>query len=177
MAKTRQRKQEELTNFSKKLKDAKVVLFTSFADQNKKGVDVSNMRKLKKGLRALDSEYIVIKKTLAKKAFDEVFPGSNVETKKLSGSVGYVLGFKDQVAPAQFIYKFLRQNDLLEILGAMIDGKVLSGGDAVAFAKLPNREVLLAQLLGAIKSPIQDLHTVLQANLKNLVLILSNIKK
>ena len=177
MAKSKPKKQEELISFSKKLKDARVVLFTSFAQQSKKGIDVASMRKLKKELRGIDSDYVVIKKTLAKKAFDEILPDASVNTKELTGSIGFVLGFQDQVAPAQLIYKFSRTNDALGILGGVLDKKLLSGKEVVELAKLPSREVLLAQVVGAIKSPIQGLHNVLQANLRNLVLVLSNIRR
>ncbi|MBI2626879.1 MAG: 50S ribosomal protein L10 [Parcubacteria group bacterium] len=177
LAKSKQRKQEELSVFSKKLKDAKMVLFTSFAEQSKKGINVANMRKLKRGLRNLDSEYVVIKKTLAKKAFDDVTKDIQIDTKKLSGSVGFILGFGDQIAPTQFIYKFSRENEALKILGGLLDTKILSGKEVIELAKLPGREVILAQLACTIKAPLQGLHNVLQANLKNLVVVLGQIRK
>lgn len=182
MAKSKIQKREELLNFTKKLKDAKVVLFTSFADKNKKGVNVAGMRKLKRGLRKVDSDYVVIKKTLAKRSFDEIFPsadkiGVEVDLKKLSGSLGFILGYSDQVAPVQFTYKFSKENEALAILGGILDQKLLSANEIIQLAKLPGREILLAQMVGAMKYPIQGLHNVLQANLRNLVLVLSNIKK
>jgi large subunit ribosomal protein L10 len=45
----------------------------------------------------------------------------------------------------------------------------------VALSKLPGRDELLAQLLGAIRSPIVGLVTVLNAPLRNLAVVLSQV--
>ena len=64
-----------------------------------------------------------------------------------------LLGFEDQVSPAKIVSKFIKDSKKGEILGAVLDGKVLSVEETKALANLPSKEELYAKMLGSINSP------------------------
>ncbi|MBI2063547.1 MAG: 50S ribosomal protein L10, partial [Candidatus Yanofskybacteria bacterium] len=56
-------KKEELTKLKDKLAKAKIVIFSSFAREGEKGLNVAEMRELKTGLRVVKGDYVIGKKT------------------------------------------------------------------------------------------------------------------
>ncbi|HZD66637.1 MAG TPA: hypothetical protein VE152_11120, partial [Acidimicrobiales bacterium] len=61
-----------------------------------------------------------------------------------------------------------RTHPTLVVKGGLLDGSVISGPDAAALADLPSREVLLAQLAGALAAPLRQLAALVQALPQNL---------
>jgi large subunit ribosomal protein L10 len=69
----------------------------------------------------------------------------------------------DPVAAAKVVYDFARTNDKLVITAGAYNGKVMDKAGVSALATVPSKEVLLAQLLGVLQSPISGLARVLVA--------------
>jgi large subunit ribosomal protein L10 len=59
--------------------------------------------------------------------------------------------------------------------GILAGGRVMGAEDVVALSRLPGRDQLLAQLLGAIQAPLAGLVTVLNAPARNLAIALNQI--
>ena len=68
-----------------------------------------------------------------------------------------------------------KKNEKLEIKGGFIEGKVVSIDEINALASLPSKDVLVAKLLGSMKSPIQGFANVLNGNLSGLARVLQAI--
>jgi large subunit ribosomal protein L10 len=67
-----------------------------------------------------------------------------------------IYGFsEDAVAAAKVISDFAKTNDKLVIKGGAYAGKALDVDGVKALAAIPSREVLIAQVAGLLKSPIQ----------------------
>jgi hypothetical protein len=66
-------------------------------------------------------------------------------------------------AAAKVIADFAKGNDKLVIKGGAYAGKALDANGVKALAAIPSREVLLAQVAGLLKSPIQRMAGVLAA--------------
>lgn len=177
MAKTREQKKQAVKEITEKLSKSKVVILTSFATEGEKGVNVSEMRRLKKDLKNAEAEYFVSKKTLVNISLNKANYSELVNARDLSGSLGLVFGYGDAVSVSKAAYDFSKTNGSLKLLAALVDNEFLNAEKLVHLAKLPPREVMLGYVAGMAKYPITGLVSVLQANLKNLVLILSNIKK
>ena len=69
------------------------------------------------------------------------------------GPIAVAFGFEDQVSPAKIVSKFIKDTKKGEILGAILEGNLLSADEAKALAKLPSKEELYAKMLGSINSP------------------------
>lgn len=161
--KTFQQKKEELTKLKEKLAKAKIVIFSSFAREGEKGLNVADMRSLKNSLRALNSEYLVEKKTLLDKALAQS-PASRqlpISVFEYAGSVGVAIGYGDEQSVAKSIHTFSRKNPALKYFGAIWNGKFLDLTQFAEFAKLPSKEVMIARLLGMMRYPLSALAVVL----------------
>mgnify|MGYP002039875184 FL=1 len=102
----------------------------------------------------------VLKNTLARRAL----AGSSFEVvaDQLTGPLIY--GFsEDAVAAAKVVADFAKTNDKLVIRGGVFGGKSLDVDGVKQLANIPSKEVLLAQLLGLMQSPISRTARVLAA--------------
>ncbi len=157
--KSKIQKKKELVELKEKLLKSKITIFTSFAREGEKGLNVSGMRALKKDLRATDSEYIVEKKTLLNKALAE--DKKDIDVFQYPGSMGIVFGYGEETAIAKSVYNFARKNPAMKYFGALQAGRFMDLTEFAEFAKLPVREVLIARLLGMIKYPLSALAATL----------------
>jgi large subunit ribosomal protein L10 len=117
-----------------------------------RGITVADMTKLRTEARSKGVTLSVLKNTLARRAV----AGSAFEVvgDQMTGPLIY--GFsEDAVAAAKVVADFAKTNDKLVIRGGAFGGKVL--------ANIPSKEVLLAQLLGLMQSPISRTARVLAA--------------
>ena len=174
--KTFKQKKEDFEVLQDKISKSKITVFTSFAREGEKGLQVSQMRELKKELTQQESEYVVGKKTLIDKALHmRRVEGVNVFS--MPGSMGVVFGYGDEVATAKSVYAFAKKNPAMKFFGALFGGTFIDEGRFTALAKLPAREVLIAQVLGMMQYPILGLVNVLQGSIRNLVVVLDQVSK
>jgi len=166
---TKAKKQELVKELTEKVKRTKITIFSDFH-----GVSVAKSQTLRRLLKKNDAEYKVSKKTLLDLAFSKA--GIEAKTKWLRGELGVAFGYGDEVAPAKTILKFSKENETFKILGGILGSRILNEKEVVTLAKLPAREVLLAQVARAMSGPIRGLAVVLQANIRNLVVLLSKIR-
>lgn len=125
-----------------------------------RGITVADMTKLRTEARSKGVTLSVFKNTLARRAV----AGSAFEVlgDQMTGPLIY--GFsEDAVAAAKVVADFAKTNDKLVIRGGAFGGKVLDVNGVKQLASIPSKEVLLAQLLGLMQSPISRTARVLAA--------------
>ena len=139
-------KSEKIDAIKSKIEKAQVAIVTDY-----KGYSVEEITKLRREIQKDGGDYMVTKNTLAKIAVK----GTEYEllTDKLTGPVALAFGFSDPVSPAKAVTKFIKETKKGEILGAVLDGKLLSVEETKALANLPTKEELYAKMLGSINSP------------------------
>jgi len=116
-----------------------------------RGITVADMTRLRSTARSNGVTLSVLKNTLARRAV----AGSSFEvvSDKMSGPLIY--GFsQDAVAAAKVVAEFAKTNDKLVIRGGAYGGKALDADGVKQLASIPTKEVLLAQLLGLMQSPV-----------------------
>jgi large subunit ribosomal protein L10 len=102
----------------------------------------------------------VLKNSLARRAV----AGTPFECAAQAMSGPLIYGFsQDAVAAAKVIADFAKGNDKLIVKGGAYAGKALDANGVKALAAIPSKEVLLAQLLGLMQSPISRLARVVAA--------------
>ena len=129
------------------------------------GLTVEQDTQLRNKLREAGVEYKVVKNTLTRLAAKEV--GFDELDPVLNGPTALALSMTDEVAPAKVIADFAKTNDKLEIKSGFLDGRVMSLAEVKALASTPNRETLLAQILGSLNAPASKLVRTLQALVDN----------
>ncbi len=139
-------KTEKIDEIKSKIEKAQVAVITDY-----KGLSVEEITKLRRDIQKDGGDYMVTKNTLTKIAVK----GTAYEalTEKMTGPVALAFGFTDPVAPAKAVTKFIKDAKKGEILGAVLDGKLLSVEETKALAALPSKEELFAKMLGSINSP------------------------
>lgn len=165
---TKQKKQEIIQDLEEKFKKQKSVIFTDF-----QGVGVNKLRIIRRSLKKVGAEFKVARKTFLRLALKKI--GVDYDPKELDGEIGVIFSYEDPVAPAKTAVLFRKENPTFKLLKGLLAGKLISGEEAMALAKLPTREQLLGKLVYILNAPIQGFYNVLQANLKNLVVVLNKI--
>ncbi|MBA3345448.1 MAG: 50S ribosomal protein L10 [Gemmatimonadales bacterium] len=145
MSKTQ--RQETVAGLIEQLKGSPNVYVTDFS-----GLNVLRMTELRRRLRGAGVEYVVVKNTLAQRAF--AANGVSALDEHLAGPTGLVLAGSDPVAGAKVLADFAREFEKPAIKIGLVDGKPLTGDQVRRLASLPPREVLLSQLAGYMQAPM-----------------------
>ncbi|HOW48932.1 MAG TPA: 50S ribosomal protein L10 [Rubrivivax sp.] len=125
-----------------------------------RGLTVANLDALRRQARDQGVYLQVLKNTLARRAV----AGSPFEVAAEAMVGPLIYGFsEDAVAAAKVLADFAKTNDRLVIKAGAYAGKPLDADGVKALAAIPSREVLIAQIAGLLKSPIQRLAGVLAA--------------
>ncbi len=131
-----------------------------------RGLTVAELAELRQSLSAVGGDYKVFKNTLVRRAVDggEHQPLQSL----LVGPTALAFVHGDVSAVAKALRDFSRTRPNLVVKGGMLDGNLLSAGELTALADLPSRDVLLAQLAGAIAAPLRQLAGLMAAVPRNL---------
>ena len=125
-----------------------------------RGITVADMTRLRSTARSNGVSLTVLKNTLARRAV--AGSGFEVVSNLMTGPLIY--GFsEDAVAAARVVADFAKTNEKLVIRGGAYGGKALDVNGVKQLASIPSKEVLLAQLLGLMQSPISRIARVLAA--------------
>lgn len=166
----KQRKQEIVEELADKLARAKSVFFTNYF-----GAKANDINDLRRKFKAAGSEYTVAKKTLMERAFaDSKIKGLAV--KGLKGEVATIFSYEDEVTPAKILDEFTKTHEGMQVLGGILENRLLSAEQARTLAKLPSKVELYAKVVGSLQAPISGFVNALAGNLRNLVYVLKAIE-
>jgi large subunit ribosomal protein L10 len=139
------KKSEVVAMLAQRLAESPNLYLTDFT-----GIAVKPMTELRRRLREAGGEYVVVKNTLALRAFSAVSVGDLEEL--LCGPTGVVLAGADHLTAAKVITEFRKEHEKLEIKAGLIDGQRVTPEEIVRLASLPPREELLGQLGEALQA-------------------------
>jgi len=166
----KEQKAEQVELLTEKLKKAKVAVLTDY-----RGLTVKQIQDLRGKLRTGNVEYRVVKNTLARRAADAA--GYKDLESELKGPVAIAFGYDDLSLPPRLINEFVRTTRLkVEVVGGVVEGRVFNRDQIKQLADLPSREVLLAQLLGTLQSPVAQLVGIMQTPVQQLIGVLNAYK-
>ena len=151
-----EQKQTVVAELSEKLKNS-----TAGVVVNYQGITVEDDTKMRKQLREAGVTYMVMKNSLTGRACDEA--GLSDMKQYLVGMTAIAIGSENPVAPAKVLKEYAEKIESFQILAGYLDGKVVDKDTVNTLANIPSKEVLIAKLLGSIKSPLYGLAYALQA--------------
>ena len=164
----RDEKASIVQDLSEKFGKAKIAIVSDY-----RGLTVSEFEELRIALKQCDSEVRVAKNTLLRRATE------GTDFAKMSdhfkGTTAITLSYDDPVGPAKVLVDFAKKHDELDIRSAVLEGKELSRDDLSALAKLPSKEIMLAQLLSTMQAVPTSFVRVLNAIPQKLVYALQAI--
>lgn len=131
-----------------------------------RGLTVSDITAVRRGLRGEGITYRVVKNRLARIAAQEVGNGELGEL--LTGPSALAMGSGDEVVVARTFLDAIRPFRGVVVRGAVVGGKRVDADSVTRLATLPSRDILLGQLAGGIASPLATMASLLSAPLRNL---------
>ena len=139
------------------------------------GLDSFRMSQLRITLRNGKSRLFVSKNSLMKIALkDSKIDGLDG---LFEGPAALVFRDNDIAVVSKILAKFAKENEKLILKGAYYKGSLFKQKDIENIAKLPSKEVLIAQVVSALKSPLAGLVFTLGGVLNKLVIVLNQIKE
>ncbi len=168
--KTREQKAAEVSELNEQIGKASNAFLIDF-----KGITVPQVTELRKQVRETKSGYVVVKNTLALIALKDSPIIAMKE--KFTGPTAIAFNASDAVALAKALTKFAKDVPAVQFKGALLDGQVVPASQIQAIASLPSRQELVSKLLFLLQSPMRGLVTVLQANIRNLAVVIDQIAK
>ena len=136
-------KQKLVDSLRAKLGTDTTLYYTDFT-----GLNVKRMTELRRRLRKVGVEYVVLKNTLAIRAINE----SGLISQKLKGPTGVVVA-KDGVTAAKVLTDFAKENDQKpSVKGGIFEGKSVDGAMVKKLASLPTRDEALSIFAGYLNS-------------------------
>ena len=156
MNKNRTLKEAKVAEIKEKLEKATSVVLSQY-----QGLTVEEDTVLRKNLREAGVEYKVYKNTLVTLAAKELGLDGIVEY--LEGPVAIAFGYEDVTVAARVLNDFAKDHKKLELKAGIVEGEVYDTEKIKQLATIPSKEVLIAKLLGSIKSPIASFARVINA--------------
>lgn len=140
-----------------------------------KGISVPDVTELRRQIRAAKSEYVVVKNTLALRAFKDTPLGQL--SSHFTGMTAVAYSQTDIVALAKVLHTFGKTNPSVKVKAALVEGKPVPATSLEALATMPSRAELVARLVGLLQSPLRRLVTVLSAPQRNLAATVAAVAK
>ena len=139
-----------------------------------KGLNVKQLTEIRRVCRSEDLEFKVVKNTLARIALKNVGLEQVFESNVI-GPTAFVFSFNDPIVVAKKSMTFEEDYPVFEVRGGVIEGKVLTKDEIKVLAKLPSRDVLIAQFVAGLNAPVKGIVFTLQGIITNFVRVLAAI--
>jgi len=170
MAITRAKKESLITEIHQKAEKSKVAVFVNF-----RGLSANDTTQLRRIFRKAGMDFKVIKKTLLKKVLGGF--GISGDMPELEGELAVAFSPEESPEAAKILNGFAKDHKGLKVLGGVFAKSYVFADFIGRLAALPSREVLLAQVVGMLASPMRGLVGVLGGPIRNMVGVINQISK
>ena len=165
MALTKEQKQEVIDKVSSLLETSKMTVVAKY-----EGTGVKSLQQLRSNARDNGTVIQVLKNRLVIKAMSDKKTFSETDVSELKGQLLYAFNEEDEVAPAQVLATFAKEQPSIEFVGAIRDdGTFISADEVKTLATLPSKSELLAQVIATLGSPLNDVTGALSGDLHSIL--------
>jgi len=162
LAISRKRKEELIAEYAQEFSRSNAIILSDY-----RGLRATDINRLRNEMRKVGSGYHVTKNRLVKLALKEA--GLPPLESLLDGPTAIGFCYQEVPPAAKVLVDFADEFDTFSVKGGLLGGKFVSAERIVALAKLPSREVLLAQALAGMEAPLSGLVGVLSGVLRGLL--------
>jgi large subunit ribosomal protein L10 len=138
-----------------------------------RGISVAQAAELRGKLRDADATLRVVRNTLTIRAADQA--GTENLKPLLTGPTALTFARGDAAMAAKAVFDYARTTGLLPFKGGVLNGDALSPEQVQSIARLPTRDVLNAQFVNIVASPLTGLVTSLSNLISGLARQLSQV--
>ena len=167
----KQEKIDEVSELKEIFKSDCGLIFTDHS-----GLKAEDAVRVRDKLIEINSYLRIIKNTLALIAAKDVYKDINIE-EILKGPTSIIVSSKDIISAAKLVSEFSKDLNALKIKAGILENKLLGSEEMQRLAKLPSREVLLANVMISMKSPMIKLVNILNSLTRSLVFVLESIRE
>ena len=139
------------------------------------GLSSPDLSTLRQSLTCVNATLFVVKNSIVKRALKDSELNNLIQA--IEGPCGLVFVKEDPVSTSRVLYNFSREHEQLKLEGGFLKDRILQKKDVEILAKLPGKEVLRAQAVMALNSPVFKSVFVLKQALKKFVYCLYQIKQ
>ncbi len=165
MALSKDKKTEVIDEVAELLKDSRMTVMAKY-----QGTSVKSMQQLRRASRDNGTKVLVVKNRLFKKALENDARFKDVALDSLTGQLMYAFNPNDEVAAAQVLKNFAKEEPQVEFVGAFSkEGHLLNADEVKTLADLPSKEQLIAETVAMLLSPVNDVTSGLSGNLHALL--------
>lgn len=172
MNRTKAQKEAMVTTLAAQVAKSPTIYVTDFT-----GLNVAHITDLRRRLRAVGVEYVVVKNTLARRALSEQQLKQGGLESFLAGPTALVLAGTDPVSAAKVLSDFAKEFEKPAIKVGLVEGKPVTQAQVKSLAALPSKQQLLAQLGGALQAPMAGFLGVLHGLFYSMVGALEALKE
>jgi large subunit ribosomal protein L10 len=154
-------KRETIAELTEETRSSSAMIVSEY-----RGLKVSELGAIRRSLRQQNVTYHVVKNRLMKIAAREA--GQDAIGSLLQGptAVAFIKG--DEGVSAKAVLDAFRPYRLIKVTGAVIGDQVVNADGVVRLAQLPSRDVLRAQVAGAIAAPMATMAGLFDAPLRDI---------
>jgi large subunit ribosomal protein L10 len=160
-----EQKERVVERLTEQMRDAPAMIVADY-----RGLTVTQVADVRRSLRESRATFHVAKNTLAKLAAKQAERPDLIEF--LEGPTAIAFVSDDPAAAAKKLSELARQTRVLEVRGAIMEGQTLSAEQVRQLGDLPPKDVLRAQVVGAVAGPLQGAYGVLSAPLREFLIVL-----
>jgi large subunit ribosomal protein L10 len=171
MPKTKIQKQDLVQEMTDKLSKSHSLVFADY-----QGLTMTQLSALRDQLREVDAEMMVTKNNLLEIALKDA-KFEIQDSKFLEGPVATVFAYDDEITPIKALVKALKEANIGKVKAGFLGTDYLADSRVNALAALPTKLELQAQVVGTLAAPLQGIVGVLNANLRNLAVVINMIKE
>ena len=156
-------KEKVVADLTEKLRGAETMIVADYRGLTMPQIDALRTKLIENGAR-----FTVVKNTLTRRAAEAAGADALLALLEGPSAIAFVEADGDAFAVAKALADSARDTKVLEIRGGVMQGRVITGADVEALAKLPPLDVLRGQVLGAIIAPLNAIAGLVNAPLQNL---------
>ncbi len=165
MALAKNQKQEVIAEVTELLKSSKMTVVAKY-----QGTSVKALQALRRDAKSNGTKVKVVKNRLVIQALkaSDTFKATDIAA--LQGMLLYAFNGEDEIAAAQALNNFAKQNPTLEFVGAIdADGQFMDAASVKSLAILPGKHQLIAGLINTLNAPVNGVMSGLAGNLHGLL--------
>lgn len=157
-------KEQVVAELTERLRTSETLIVADYRGLTNAEIDGLRTRLLEHGAR-----FAVVKNTLTRRAAEAAGTEALLALLEGPSAIAFVESGGDPIAVAKALGDVARETKILAIRGGMLEGQAMSAEAVENLAKLPPPDVLRAQLVGAIVSPLTTVVALMAAPLRDLL--------
>src|SRR5688572_5665031 len=156
-------KERVVAELTERLRTSETLIVADYRGLTNAEIDGLRSKLIEHGAR-----FVVVKNTLTRRAAGAAGAGALLALLDGPSAIAFVESDGDPAAVAKALRDAATSTKVLAIRGGVLEGVAMSADEVESLAKLPPADVLRAQLVGAIVSPLTTVVALVSAPLRDL---------